>query len=154
MDTTEQNIKMCDCEEIQGQKSTFGVGDFLVFRKQARQPSSAFLARYNVTQEGLEVIIGDVVLCVAKPFPKTNQDIWLPRQDQLQAMLIESTKLESWRLNIVFMDWQQNEFTYDEHGSPHWKHGPYNSMEQLWLAFCMSEKYGKVWNGTGWVKRS
>ena len=28
----------------------------------------------------------------------------------------------------------------------------FNSMEQLWLAFVMKEKYGKIWNGTDWVK--
>lgn len=26
-----------------------------------------------------------------------------------------------------------------------------NSMEQLWLAFVMKEKYNKVWNGEDWV---
>jgi hypothetical protein len=28
------------------------------------------------------------------------------------------------------------------------------SSEQLWLAFVMEEKYGKIWNGEGWVKTS
>ena len=27
----------------------------------------------------------------------------------------------------------------------------FESMEQLWLAFVMKEKYGKVWNGEEWV---
>ena len=26
------------------------------------------------------------------------------------------------------------------------------SMEQLWLAFCMSKKFGKVWSGNDWIK--
>ncbi len=26
------------------------------------------------------------------------------------------------------------------------------SMEQLWLAFVMKVKYGKVWNGDNWIK--
>ena len=25
-----------------------------------------------------------------------------------------------------------------------------SSMEQLWLAFVMSEKYNKIWNGKEW----
>jgi hypothetical protein len=28
----------------------------------------------------------------------------------------------------------------------------FESMEQLWLAFVLKEKYGKVWSGTDWVK--
>lgn len=30
-------------------------------------------------------------------------------------------------------------------------HGNFASMEQLWLGFVMSEKFGKIYNGTGWV---
>jgi len=26
----------------------------------------------------------------------------------------------------------------------------FNSMEQLWLAFVMKEKFDKVWNGEDW----
>lgn len=83
-----------------------------------------------------------------------NRHIWLPTQSQLQEMVLKETKLEPWRLNVVFMDWQQNEFDYDEHGSPRWKHGPYHTMEQLWLAFVMKEKYNKAWNGEKWIKQS
>jgi len=28
----------------------------------------------------------------------------------------------------------------------------FTSMEQLWLAFVMNEKYNKVWNGKDWMK--
>ena len=27
-----------------------------------------------------------------------------------------------------------------------------NSLEQIWLAFVMEEKFGKVWNGKDWIK--
>jgi len=27
----------------------------------------------------------------------------------------------------------------------------FHSMEQLWLAFVMKEKYNKVWNGSDWI---
>lgn len=30
----------------------------------------------------------------------------------------------------------------------------FTSMEQLWLAFVMKEKYGKIWDGEDWVKHS
>jgi len=28
----------------------------------------------------------------------------------------------------------------------------HDSMEQLWLAFVMKEKYNKIWNGENWIK--
>jgi len=62
--------------------------------------------------------------------------IWLPRQDQLQEM-VEGTiyeKLGKLYREIVAMDFY-----------------PCDSAEQLWLAFVMREKYGKVWDGEKWV---
>lgn len=29
----------------------------------------------------------------------------------------------------------------------------YDSMEQLWLAFLLAEKYNKYWDGTNWVDK-
>lgn len=82
--------------------------------------------------------------------------IWLPRQDQLQAMI-----KGHWTETL-------GKFTY-------WLDGPNplvsiptkkllkervdfvkrlercDSMEQLWLAFVMKELYGKVWNGDDWA---
>ena len=48
--------------------------------------------------------------------------VWLPRQDQLQEMV------------------EKDNFSVKA-----------TSMEQLWLAFVMKEKYNKQWNGEGWV---
>ena len=72
-------------------------------------------------------------------------EVWLPRQDDLQAMVEESHILKLSRL----VDWLCNE---------DWDGGFYNdyaesftSMEQLWLAFVLKERYSKIWNGTGWL---
>ena len=63
--------------------------------------------------------------------------IWLPRQDQLQEMVdwvsfTVSRRNDQWRMNA--------------------NHEIYlaDSMEQLWLAFCMWELHKKVWNGEDW----
>ena len=67
--------------------------------------------------------------------------IWLPRQDQLQEM-VEPKEYNSYRfvrkLNEFVDKYNAGELT----GNP--------SMEQLWLAFVMKEKYSKTWNGTDW----
>jgi hypothetical protein len=85
-----------------------------------------------------------------------HHGVWLPRQDQLQEMI------EGHWSEVL------GRFTY-------WLDGPnslvsiptikllkervdfvkrlerIDSMEQLWLAFVMKEKYGKIWNGEEWV---
>jgi len=67
--------------------------------------------------------------------------IWLPRQDQLQDMAGGGISLS---LIKKFDEWF---FTHpDSAGFLDY------SMEQLWLAFVMQKKYGKIWNGNDWEK--
>ena len=69
--------------------------------------------------------------------------VWLPRQDQLQDMVKEDTdyhtlmKFDTWVFTLarVYDDMIIEKF----------------SMEQLWLAFVMYEKYGKQWDGSDWI---
>jgi hypothetical protein len=68
--------------------------------------------------------------------------IYLPRQDQLQDMtsgviygvaLIQ--RIFNWTCKNIMNT--EAEFSY--------------SMEQLWLAFVLREKYNKTWDGEDWV---
>ncbi len=72
----------------------------------------------------------------------------LERQDQLQEMV--DIKLSS------IID-QFHEFTFSVYGHIVYTETQrilrFASLEQLWLAFCMSEKYGKLWRGTEWIKK-
>lgn len=74
--------------------------------------------------------------------------IWLPRQDQLQEMLCDFdtclSRIYWWKEGGVIRT--TNDDDYYGYGSD-----DFTSMEQLWLAFVMKEKYGKVWDGTDWV---
>lgn len=72
---------------------------------------------------------------------------WLPMQDQLQEMVLHEigtakdnfwtdlARLNKWAFEEKFMD-----------DIP-------QSMEQLWLAFVMKERYNKVWTGEDWRQR-
>jgi hypothetical protein len=71
--------------------------------------------------------------------------IWLPRQDQLQAMFPE--------LNTPYLK-MINIFNFYEFNSPEHEWMIDASMEQLWLAFVMKDKFSKEWDGTDWVKDS
>jgi len=122
MDTSEQYIKMCDCPEIQnGHKPEFG--DY--FR-----------------------LIDGVVICesgdlsIKYECDYGSNPIWLPRQDQLQEMMKYGFKHElDINLARYFHAWLINKPNQITDAS----------MEQLWLAFYMHEKHGKIWNGEKWV---
>lgn len=70
---------------------------------------------------------------------------WLPRQDQLQDMLDDvfsnreivplTAKLHDVCVHLI----QKHNFRG-------------RTMEQLWLAYIMHEKYGKTWNGQEWIR--
>ena len=67
--------------------------------------------------------------------------IILWRQDQLQEMLHCSIGEGMNRLWAYFHEW------FCKIGAVEYSK---SSWEQLWLAFVMKEKYGKVWNGEEW----
>jgi len=81
--------------------------------------------------------------------------IWLPRQDQLQDMVIEKWKKgikegNSYRGYPISFIEDFNQFIRcqiaQKYNCVNW------SMEQLWLAFVMENLYNKTWNGEGWIK--
>jgi len=78
---------------------------------------------------------------------KNFKGVWLPRQDQLQGMV-------SNKLDLLGMMQRFNAFC----DLPHETNPEYRpltifiSMEQLWLAFVMLEKFNKLWNGKEWIQ--
>lgn len=66
---------------------------------------------------------------------------WLPRQDQLQDML----NIDKLGFNLI------SQFVSFSKGHIRRNKGLVWTMEQLWLAFVMSEKFSKKWNGKEWV---
>ncbi len=142
MDTTEVYIKMCDCPEIQVLRDigSWQNGDFIGDRVDNH---------YSVHHRGNDAW-ADV-----KPWIKHRIEwVWLPRQDQLQEMVNlagrefcfrnEWTNDESYNDELASktMVWRGESCSWVVHAK---------SMEQLWLAFCMSEKFNKIWDGGEWV---
>jgi len=72
-------------------------------------------------------------------FLNNKQNIWLPRQDQLQEMVLDPTIIEGDYYPIPRM---LHEFYLWLKDCRY----PNVSMEQLWLAFVMYEKYQKKWD--------
>ncbi len=76
-----------------------------------------------------------------------EQALWLPRQDQLQRMFEPDTAKIFLLMNQVigkkYRDYAKNVIV----DAPEL----FFSMEQLWLAYIMKEKFNKVWNEEQWV---
>ena len=127
MDTSKTYIKMCDCEAIQ--EHTPVIGDFY----------------WEEHIDGEET--------VWTVFDTGNNDyqgldwgtVWLPRQDQLQEMVIKLDGAANWS---TLINWilSFEKFLWSDYPITH-----FTSMEQLWLAFVMKEKYNKIWDGDKWL---
>ncbi len=83
---------------------------------------------------------GNETLCMGSWGIEDVNGIWLPRQDQLQEMVMG--KVDG---IPTLMLWVVTDF------AKFCMHQKITSMEQLWLAFVMSEKYNKTWDGKQWV---
>ena len=136
MDTTEKYIKMCEkAEEIQKKWKPI-VGDYTTW---CADPKVRILGgtAYKIWRMIYpEQEIMQYSLC--HPHSLSNH-VWLPRQDQLQEMVLpkETFNLAWWNLHWMFHNWIiATEFKYEN----------VSGMEQLWLAFVMKEKFNKAWN--------
>lgn len=120
MDTSEQFIRMADCEEIQADYD-WNIGD-----------------NYAYPDEGgaLQTVIGS-----GMPTNRWSTAIWLPRQDQLQAMLDNEIAI-----NLLY---KFHHFYNTKSDYPTMEVSL--SMEQLWLAFIMFELHSKKWDGDKWA---
>jgi len=135
MDTSETYIKMCEkAEEIQTE--TFRClmpDDYVAYRHVMPEMRGKHMVstiwqveRGSLTTETYSV-----------------KFIWLPRQGQLQEMYRQDGETD---LEIMA------DFSYGilEQSDRYGGILRFNSMEQLWLAFCMSELHQKKWNGSEW----
>lgn len=126
MDTSKEYIKMCDCPEIQSYKRTLDFCDYYAYYQLDFWQTTNFTCGSSLLGKG---------------------NIWLPRQDQLQEMVKYAYKDIKIEVDIKlnrFWNWYR-EMQVKIKGSH-----PFASMEQLWLAFVMKEKYNKIWDGKEW----
>jgi len=159
MDTTEKYIEMCEkADEIQWKwKSTEGRLNILPSYFYDKDLSEVEIAVWlpQTFIKALDGAMGTNVIALGISQVEKNRVgeatmdwrkfmVWLPRQDQLQDMIwgdwnLEIAKAYTFTKFYLFVDkvWDIA--------------GIFGSLEQLWLAFVMMEKYKKVWNGEDWV---
>ena len=134
MDTTETYIKMADNPDIQRFSPTPPFHMQITLRDEVWDDGNFWLCIYDANE---------------------IRKIWLPRQDQLQAMvdldLLEDNPILIWKtlwntsfkMEIKHLDRITRKQQY-------WYYIEGESMEQLWLAFVMKVKFSKAWDGETW----
>lgn len=68
----------------------------------------------------------------------------LERQDQLQEMVCETVDKVMWMPTLFY--WGEQDWYWVTKYAKQ-----FTSMEQLWLAYVMEEKYNKRWDGDEWL---
>ncbi len=133
MDTTKQYVKMC--EKAPRLLDEWNDGDLYCY---------AIIGAPECPDKYTDIRM--VHHCEGK---LKSDAIRIYRQDQLQEMIGSYEEQ-----NALMTGYGYDENEYDEfcglRCTTYWN--KLTSMEQLWLAFAMKERYQKIWNGTDWVK--
>jgi len=154
MDMTVEYVNMCrEAEEIQKLWNP-KYGDF------AYLPDimEYFLGKLKKVSKGhhSDMLKDWVIEDIKKNKEIRKYFVWLPRQDQLQEILIQSRHPDKdvsehfcgFYLYHDILDWyriKMGEIFYQGKDFIN-----FNSLEQMWLAFVMYEKYNKVWDKKEW----
>ena len=133
MDASKEYIKMCNCREIK-ERWTPREGDFF------------WNGMFICIATDHDDWSGNVDY--VKKFPKA---IWLPRQDQIQEMILKLPSMQGRALKPLcemideFTLFALEKICHEE---------TLESMERIWLEFYMWEKHKKIRNGKKWVKQN
>jgi len=126
MDTSPKYIKMCEkAEELQ---KMYLIGEY---------PHDETIKDFLACKKHKSLIVwtGDQFDCGLFGADK-NYVIWLPRQDQLQAIILEKHPTWDW-LHLLSQACCSGSVI---------PCGWIDSGEKYWFAFAMREKYHKVWD--------
>lgn len=79
--------------------------------------------------------------------PKITRYVWLPRLDQLMELAQDRGKRFE-NVTLEFFNWTKKPYG----GMQRPPRNVFDSLEQVWLAFVMFKKFGKIWNGGKWIR--
>lgn len=129
MDTSKEYIKMCDCPEIP-EGHEWEAGDFGCWPENG-DINVMYCGEYMPSELG-------------------EGHVWLPRQDQLQDM-VELDPLKEYIIKQSFLGYS---YVYLLIWEIPFGEGVVqgDTFEQLWLAFYMSQKHNKTWDGEEWKR--
>lgn len=76
---------------------------------------------------------------------------WLPRYSQLIEAAQDNSGANFRDVTFDFYTWLDTPYAPD---AAHRPKELFTTNEQVWLAYIMQKRHGKVWTGTGWEKRA
>jgi hypothetical protein len=137
---TKNYIKQCEqAEEIQ--KAWKPKTRDLIQRRQTVLKNKQIYLITNIDREivfYINIKDGEESWCHKDNFK--DEFLYIPTQEQLQEMI----DLSGWHnILVALIYWYQD---------ANIKEKDINSLNELWLAFVMHEKYNKIWTGKKWVK--
>ena len=143
MDISERYIGMCEgAEEVQNLWKV-SVGDFLCCTERNHNNSYREPCVVDTVEEVQGVTSFSSIglknhYQAAWFYPEHNA--WLPRQDQLQEMVLSDYGINNprWAMEAL-IDCLGDEIN------------KFGSHEQVWLGFVMRERHLKTWNGEKWI---
>jgi len=129
LDKSAEYIRMCEeAKEIQKDIPDFDDGDFYY-----QYPGEGVYA-----WGGKWSRVGGVYIAGVDMWPSSDTKVvWLPRQDQLQETYYRMDIQLDYRVITDMNGFIKENLEYVKQ---------FTSLEQLWLAFLMFRKYGKVWD--------
>ena len=139
----ETYIRMCDCPEIQEQRPYSGNGGNEFWWCKLHNKA----ARYSDELQDVTCFVKGWEDCHTF-YEWDERDpnlLWLPRQDQLQEMVLADEILD--RMGIRFGESKHLFLT--ERFLP-W--AVLDTYEKAWLTFVMHELHNKLWDGQEWIK--
>lgn len=139
MDKSDEYIRMCAAAAEIQQRWARSYGDFFV---DGRGRIRCWLSRNHEEKKfrnGFHVTVDRGVILLSRY-------VWLPRQNQLiELAQIPGRRYES--ITQDFFEWTKR--PYDARDEIPAK--LFRSMEKIWLAFVMQQKFDKQWDGERWI---
>ena len=179
MDTSETYIKMCEkATEIQttkiiqvphGKELPLEEGDYIFDGEVVILISDDTRSIHQYDQYRPKFSVSLAGYCEGDGYD-VDKLVWLPRQDQLQEMVKGKTAQELIRyfdgfsnpmkcISMKKAHFEEKNGELDLIPDPEVMNQPqldypkqFKSMEQLWLAFVMKEKFNKVWDDSDWIQ--
>ena len=144
MDQTPEFIKMCrELPYTFAPNREYEYGDYVHDR---------YLNKTYVVADGGADKTPATHNCIRADSGSITDCFWLPKQDQLQNIIIDKWAASYENKGLGFqttfntlLNKTKNTIEY------YWK---FKSLEQLWLAFVMHEKFNMIWTNSEWILSS
>ena len=168
MDNSKEYVKMCEkANEIQRMKTASHISkydDLLQKESDYLFTSYDFVCLKNVVKNRFNKIVGveeypnpiitsvpdgislQTMFGIEDEIFNNDNIIWLPRQDQLQEILLKDYPDYFNSIHLLLTKFYEEVHSNDK--DKYLTYERFDSLEKLWLAYFMKVEYNKIWDDT------